>query len=673
MEREEKKISLNYLFPNKVYEIFLNPSAFTKEEEIIKNQRILSQIYDSICNLYESKKQLENYFPTDKEIYEDLEFRKKAIGDKIPLPTQENVLKLFFVLATQKPAFLLILRELNYNEAERFFFITKIAIPYKNNINFIQNGIQQVIHNSLVTFRNHYTKISTTNLLKQKIQNFNQLEELESILEFGQIYSLFKNIYFYKRNFSELTPNDLIRLNLVNQRIQEIILKPIIYQLVQEKIIVATKRNQYDPSLPDVLLINDIYSIELRFTMLLDLLFHNIIKDSITNLLTSQDKIILNKLPREEQINELCNLVIKKKEKLNKAIFLLATEILSLKEYIQIAKKKEQAEQDKIEIKELIKKISHQQNFFRAKSKGKTYVPERILNHILQQKIPNILFATYPIFNKNYPLEKYYDEIYLLLNDKTNIVNTFKQIEDLFFKIQDIYLIRIWEQMFDYHNKSEEEKNKLFPAIIRESIKELISKSYWNELPLFRRIIIKITKEILDPKTLRNLWNKYIEKHKLIPREPAIPSVQGSKKGEVSNEFETKQAIETQEETIEDKELFEALLKKIQWYLERNTIPTKEVLIHDFLFKKKEMENLFKKIDLGLKSYQDIIQIKVNEKNYFLYKKYIIENKEKLMKKYEEKIKEIQGIQIKGKILSLKVEEENLELYQRIQNLLKTL
>ncbi len=671
MEREEKKFSLNYLLPSKVREFFLNPSAFTKEEDIIINQRILSQIYDSIYNLYESKNKLENYFPTDKEIYEDLEFRKKAIGDKLPLPSLEKVIKLLFILATQKPAFILLLRELNYNEKEKFFFTTKVAIPYNNNINTIQNGILQVIHNSLVTFRNHNSKISTTNLLKEKIQNFNSIEELESVLELGQIYSLFKNIYFYKRNFSELTPNDLIRINLVNQRIQDIILKSIIYQLAQEKLIVVIKRNPYELSLPDVLLMNDLYSIELRYTMLLDLLFHNTIKELITNSLPTEVKNNLNQLSREEQITELCNLVIKNKDKINKGIFLLATEILSLKEFIDISKKKQQIEQDKIEIKDLIKKISNQNNFFRAKSKGKTYVSERILNYILQKKIPNLLFATYPIFNKEYPFEKYYDEIYLLLNEKTNIVNTFKQIENLFHKIQDIYLIRIWEQMFDYHNLLEEEKNHLFPAIIRENVKELISKSYWNDIPFFKRIILKITKETLDPKTLRSLWKKYCEKHQLMLKESSIQEIKLNDNKKELIQKETKEKIE--EEILEDKEIFESLLKKIHWYLERDKIPDQEILIQDFPQKKQEIEKLLKRITLGLKSYQQIIPLHVKGKIYFLDKKYIVENKEKLIKKYEEKIKEIEGIEVKGKVISLKLEKQNLELYQKIQSFLKTL
>ncbi|MFN3604778.1 MAG: hypothetical protein ACK4UJ_08720 [Leptonema sp. (in: bacteria)] len=669
MEREDQKPSLNYILPSKAYEIFFNPSSFVKDEDIIKNHRILSQVYDAIYNLYEAKKQIENYLPTESEIYENLEFRKKNIGDKIPLPSKEEVLKLMLVLATHKPAFLLLLRELNFNEVNKFYFISKVAIPFNNNINIIQNGTSQVIHNTQAVFRSHYTEINTTNQLKQKIQNFNQIEELESLLEYGQIYSIFKRIYFYKQDFINLTPNDLMRINLNNQRIQEILLKPILYQLVQEKLIVSIKRSQYDFSLPDVLLINDLYSIELRYTMLFDLLFHNSIKDIIIKFLSNQEQIILNSHSREEQIIELCNVAIKNKDKLNRGIVLLVTEILSLKEFLEISKKKEQIEQDKQEFKELLKKLSKQNGFYRAKFKGKNYVSERLLNYILQKKVPNLLFATYPLFDKNYPYENYYNEIYLLLNDKNLITATFKQIEDLFRKIQDIYLIRIWEQMFDYHNISEDEKNKLFPAIIRENIKELISKSYLNELSFFKRILVKIIGKTVDSKTLRNLWKQYYNKHKLKVEinksDFTKDSIEKINKGESKENYE--------QDFVEDKELYTALLEKISWYLERDKIPTEEMLIFDFSHKRKELENLFKKISLGLKSYQQIITLKVKQHNYFLNKEFIAKNKENLIKKYTDKIQEIRGIKVKDKILSLKVEKENEELYQKILNILKTI
>lgn len=666
MEQKEKRNSLNFILPSKAQEIFLNPSNFTQDEDIIKNSRIISQIYDSICNLYESKKQMENYFPSEKEIYEDLEFRKKAITDKIPLPSKQEVLKFLIILAAHKPSFLLLLRELNFHEVNRFYYITKVAIPFNNNLNLIQNGILQVIHNSLVVFRNHYSEINTTNLLKQSIQNFNNIEELEDVLEIGQLYSIFKGIYLYKKDFLNITNNDLVKFNIVNQRIQEMILKPIMSQLVQEKIIVSIKRSQFDPSLQDILLINDLYSIELRYNLIIELIFNENIKNKVLEHYSNDKKIIFNNKSREEQIQELCEFIVQNRKNFHNGIFLLATEILSLKDFIQSAKVKEQIEKDKIELKELIKKLSKQIGFFRAKARGKVYVSERILNYILQKKVPNIFFATYPIFDQNFPEETHYEEIYLLLDDKNLIVNTFKQIQELFNKVQDIYLIRILEQMFNYHYLSKEEENKLFPAVIREDLRELISKSYLNQLPFIKRILYKITREIIDSKTLKNLWKKYYESNRL--------KIQNYEKKEKKQDLNLKKSNENLESFDEkDEELFHSLLKKINWYLERDKIPTKEILLHDFSEQKNELENLFKKISLGLKSYKQILIIPIKHSMYLLDKNYLVNNKENLIKKYTEKLKEIEGIEVKGRILSLKVEKENKELYQKILSILKSL
>ncbi|GIX42271.1 MAG: hypothetical protein KatS3mg129_2004 [Leptospiraceae bacterium] len=474
MENEDKKQSLSIILPDKAREYFIH--SLSSDIDFIKNQKLLSQIYEALLNLYEIKKS-DSYFPDENELYNELEFRKKAIGDKIPLPEKSEIIKNTFILACHKPLFLSILRELSYNEKNKnFYFITKFALPYKNDFSFLQKGLSQVLHNSQVVFRNHFSEINPTNRLKEKIIKFQSIDELQNILETGQLYVILKQIYFYKYNFLNVNENDLYRINLINQRIKELILKPLTNQLVKEKLIVSIKRN-LNIILPDILLINNFYYIEIRFNLLLDLIHNDKIKNFLYEKMTTEEKIKIESQNRVEQALSLAQYIINNKN-LSESLLLLGSEILSLYQYIENSKKQQKLEQQKQELKQLIDKLSKSNGILRIKNKDKIYASKEIIEYILQGKIPQILFATIPVYNSNYPSIEYYDEIYILLKDKKQIALAIEQAKDLFYKVMDIHFIRILEQMLQYHDKTEEELNQLLPSYLKEDFYDLVSRSY---------------------------------------------------------------------------------------------------------------------------------------------------------------------------------------------------
>jgi len=54
MENEDKKQPIRYLIPEKAWEYFSQP--LSTDDDFIKHQKILSQFYDAIINLYQIKK-----------------------------------------------------------------------------------------------------------------------------------------------------------------------------------------------------------------------------------------------------------------------------------------------------------------------------------------------------------------------------------------------------------------------------------------------------------------------------------------------------------------------------------------------------------------------------------------------------------------------------------------
>ncbi|GIX42272.1 MAG: hypothetical protein KatS3mg129_2005 [Leptospiraceae bacterium] len=180
-----------------------------------------------------------------------------------------------------------------------------------------------------------------------------------------------------------------------------------------------------------------------------------------------------------------------------------------------------------------------------------------------------------------------------------------------------------------------------------------------------KRILYKILNERIDKKTLRELWKHYYDKNKLNIKQGIERSNQKIKKSNIHSD----QNIE-----IKSDNLFHQLLEKIEWYLERDTIPTEKILYHDFIENKKELDNLFKMIHVGLKSVQDIIPVITKNDIYVLSKPYLIKHKEELLNKYKNKLQELEGIKIKeGKVISLKIEKDKIDLYKNIINILNQL
>jgi len=663
MENEDKKQPIRYLIPEKAWEYFSQP--LSTDDDFIKHQKILSQFYDAIINLYQIKKS-ETYIPEFEEIYQELEFKKKAISDKIPLPEKSEFLKYSFILACHKPAFLAILRELQFDEQQRrFYFNTKYAIPFNGDLNFLQKGISQVLHNSQANFRTHLTEINPTNLLKEKIVNFKSIEELKDVLETGQLHAIFKKIYFIKNQFVYTNENDIYRMNLINQRLKELILKPLIYQLAKEKLILSLKRN-LDVHFPDVLLINNLYYIELRFNLLLDLIHHESIKKTIYEKISTNDKILFSSKSRVEEAILLSQFVMTNKD-FSEDILLLCSEIISLNQFIESSKKQEKLEQQKIELKQLVDKLSKSNGIYRVKYKDRVYSSPEIIEYILKGQIPQILFATYPVFNSSSTSIDSYEEIYLLLKDKKQIASAIEQAKDLYQKVSDIHFVRILEQILQYHDKSEEEINQILPSYLKEDFEILLSRTYLQDLPFFQRILYKLIGGKLDKKTLMQLWKNYYNKNKLkVIKEAPINKP----------EKKTEKVKQKQEEelNIQDNELFVQLKQKIEWYIERDIIPTEKVILHDFKENKKELENIFKMIHVGLKSVQEIIPIITKNDVYLLSKEYLLKHKDELLNKYNTKIQELEGIQLKdGKVISLKTEKDKIDLYKNIIKIINKL
>jgi hypothetical protein len=79
-------------------------------------------------------------------------------------------------------------------------------------------------------------------------------------------------------------------------------------------------------------------------------------------------------------------------------------------------------------------------------------------------------------------------------------------------------------------------------------------------------------------------------------------------------------------------------------------------------------------IHVGLKSVQDIIPIITKNDVYLLSKEYLLKHKDELLNKYNTKIQELEGIQLKdGKVISLKTEKDKIDLYKNIIKIINKL
>ena len=618
--------------------------------DIFEHGRMLSLIYDSIQRLTDANRaRIKSYYPTDKEIYEDIQLRKRAISDRAPMPPHGEMMKVCLMMAELNPPPLYILREYSVVEG-RLRFITKfVASTEHESGNRVSNGLYHVIHNTMATIKTHLIGMDFNRPLQEKIAVFSRLEDLPGIVRLGRVDQILSDIYLRKSDLEAPDEKDLMRLQKVNHFIREHVFRPILVELTKSRITVKVGldplRKSTGRPLPDVILFNNLNSIRFRSKMIVDLLVTKPVLKAVEAVMPQGFSLLAEKDDREKISQSVAEKVVeaaKTRLELPDTLVEICAERIALDAYMKDLEKQEQVETDRQELQKLLQLLKQQKGVFRAKSGHRLTVNERLLDFLVRGLFSGILIGTEPPFASGATnlSSKDFQSVYLLLKDREATARAIDQAEELYEKTKDVVLVRLIEQMTAFHEKSEAELKKIIAPAYIEKLRRIIATTYLPQLPLFQRLWLTLKGRLPDSRTQKRLWEQYIaqsthttsKRSGITGAEKALEEVQG---GPRQNKPDERMQIVLGRM---------ADIAAMLW--DKGQFPVRQSLIASLPSQEDRAvaERLFGLIRAGAASTRDIIEIQVpHRESIYASRKHFENNLSALRERFQRRMADFEG------------------------------
>lgn len=658
-----------------------NPKASSTRptEETVEYLRFCSFIYDSIQSLTEtSKTKFESYYPSHQEIYNDIQERKRAISDRVPMPNYEELLRISLLLTETAPPAVYVLREFTVVES-KLKFITKYVAATVNETDRARAALDFVIHNSIVTIKTHLIQVDFNQVLQKKAAAFANINDLAGITRLGRVDQILADIYLRKSDLGTTSETDLLRLEKVNQTIRDIIFRPIVTQLTQARIAVKISLNEMRAQsgrvLSDVVLFNNLNSISARLQILSDLLVTKPILQIVESLMPQGFATLVESDDRKKTSALIATKVVdlaRSNLSLPDSLIELCAERLTIENFLGEAEKQDQIETDRQEMQKLLHTLKNQKGMFRAKHGPKLLVQERVIDYIVRGLYSGIVVATeppsLPTQRKN-SSAKDYRSIYFLLKDREATARSIDQAESLYHKMQDIVLIRLLEQMTEVHEKSDDELKELIAPAYIDKFRELVASTYLQKLPFWSRVWSMIRGQQPSRKQQRFYYEAYLNSFSKTPVQISKPQ----------NPQPTHQPRRPAQNGLDNKlkEVLDIFLRVAADYWSKGQHPNKQILLDSIknADQKSSTHQLFSFIHSGAQSTKDLIEIKLDKQEpIYASRPYLLQNLPNLIERYQRRMKDFEGYETNdGVKLSMQYRTQDKLLTQAILQLLHRL
>jgi hypothetical protein len=651
--------------------------------DLIEHQRLMSLIYDSIHRLTEANKdRVESCYPTDREVYDEIQMRKRAISDRTPMPEPQGLMRICLMMAEMYPPLLYILREYVSLDGKLQFITRFVASTPLESEKRVSSGLHYVIHNSTVTIKTYLVGTDFNRPLQEKISVFSRIEDLPEIIRLGRLDQMLSSIYLRKTDIQAADDKDVLRLQKLNHFFREHILRPILIELGKNKITQKVGLDPYRKAtgrvLPDVILFNNLNSIRFRLKMIVDLLVTMPVLKAVEPLLPEGFSVLAEKTDKEKISQIVAEKVIeaaKNHPDLPDAIVEICAERMALAEYLKELEHQSQEESDREEMKKLLQLLKRQKGIVRAKHGNRLIVNERLLGVLARRLFPGVLVATEPpapAGAKN-PAQKVsvkdFQSVYLLLKDRETTAGAIEQAEELFKNTKDIALIRLLEQMTGIHEKSEAELKEFIAPAYLDRFKELVAKSYLPQLPFLQRLWFKLNSSLPDEQTQRKLWKNYLDRStpKTTQKKFREPKVSAS-----TNDSPRQNKLDDRMQNVLDR-----ISDIVTGRWEKGQFPDRRAIMAALPSQEDRAvaETLFGFIRSSAASTREIIEIPIPKREaIYASRKYLMSNLASLRERFERRMVDFEGHETKtGVKISMQHRTEERELVRAILQTLNSI
>ena len=646
--------------------------------------RLANQVYDLLQSfLTGARSSKDTFYPSLQDIYGDLQMHKRAISDKTPMPTEEELVRTVCFMSVQTPPFLHILREIPTNATSPERFITRLVAPTEKHPDKVSVGYRATIRNNLVKLK------SLMNDLDPALPGgpaFHRIQDADP--RTGRVETILGKMFFNSLGPplpDEDGQHDDVTLRRVNQGLRMRLFRPLVLDLLREKMIFSIScqdlRNHSGLKVPDIVLFNILENIKHRFGRLCEILTHEAVLELLTENARSQAKRFLGNNLLQDAAESVAHSLLEDKSYHASVPFHIletAAEMVRLREWYDEKSKSTKQDQQKQEIQQVLKKLQNQNGIFRAKNGRKYNIDEKYVNLFLNEKGSPVLCAAHPPLARTGTRDSGdYETIYLLFKDRTVTGNAIQGGLEAYKKTGDTFLLRLLEDLLAVNTTPDSELKAFVPPAYIEQLREAIRDSYKAYLSPLERIWLAITgKRISDAKILRIQQRLDADRQggEKARAEKKSRSQTRKAKKEVrslarqrAGESEPMAAPSREESASfghEAQELLAYLLTQVNMMWDKNYYPTREQVLRLATAAQKEVaEKVIGLVDAGAQSTSALIRIPVPGKGHvYGGRDYVHGSKEELIAKFKRKLEDDSVVDVGGTKLQLTNKEDDRTL-----------
>lgn len=654
--------------------------------------RLANQVYDLLQSfLTGARSSKETYYPSVEDIFADLQMHKRAISDKSPMPSESELLRTVCLMSVQSPPFLHIIRELKPNATAPDQFITRLVAPTEKHADKVAVAYRSTTRNNLVYIKGLIRDLDPAlpgGPAFHKIQDANpRAGRVETIL--GKMY--ITSMTGDEKAEQDDEQADALILKRVNQSLRIKLFRPLIMDLLREKIIFSLScqdlRNETGHKIPDIVLFNILENIKHRYSRLVEILTHDAVKEMVDQSTQSQMKRFQQSGHVEDAAEAAAHHILEHArghETMPAYIIEIAAEAVRLRQWYDEKARENKKDEQKQELQIILQKLKNHKGIFRAKNGRKINIEENYLELFLNESSSPVLVAADPPLASSGSREPTdYDTIYLLYKDRAITGQAIQTALEAYKKTGDTFLIRILEEMLQMKSRPDSELKQFVPPAYLEQMREAIRDSYKAYLSPLEKLWLTLTgKRLTDAKIAkiqRRLDMERGEQERIqserkskVKTKQARKDVKDLARRRTAGSSSALADLASEKEASpgfdhEAQELLNYLLTQVNLMWDKNFYPDREQVMRLANNNQKEIaQKVLGLVDAGAQSTSTMIRIPVPGKGYvYAGHDYVHGHKKELIQKFKSKLDQASGVQVSGgATIQLATKEEDKNYYR---------
>lgn len=637
-----------------------------------ENVKALGQVYQAIQRYMTGALRRENvYYPELEDISRELSAYKRSVSDKIPMPSDEQLLKYCLCLAGQEPAFIHVLREPQVTGKMAMQFLTRFVAPTAKHPDKVLVGYRSTLTIALNTLKSF---LAAQDFGFDYGVWFAAVQDpADAPVHMGRADGYLRKMLVDERSLSSVTGADVANLKKVNAELNRRLLRPLLTQAARDRLLVVLPCEDIRSSgipgadkLGDIVLFNHDRELRNRLAALTNFLKPEWLRERIGE----DDVRLLQARMKAGEISQLEYFETVSKATLDRLRGAseppreapLLAEALKLCGYLKGQEKQNAREAEVREIRDIVKKIQAAGSLFRLRDHRKLGISEENVRLMLRGRVPGVLACTEPFIP---PAEIKADldlaqleNVYLIYRDRRNTAKAIDTAIDHFEKTQDSSLLFTIEDLLGVGRISDQELKEYVAPVYLERLRRAANHALASRLPWWSRMFLFLTSsEISETRAMQLRAEMSVQKRRRIERFVSGRRTEAKKQAQAEVRRTARERVErTSAEVVEapargeplddaGKRGLDLLKEKIDLAWERGLFPVKDDLQRVAAADESgSVARLIGLIDVGAASVREVARIPVSGGlDIYASREYLKSRREELMHRCESKLRASEG------------------------------